>query len=71
MPQVVQVVVYPAAPDGGRRVRVAGSFVGMAYTVIDIVEFLRGAGLEDVEPEDVVSAEWIEWRGGGPGAWVH
>ncbi|MFC9283182.1 hypothetical protein [Streptomyces collinus] len=66
-----QVVVYPCAPDGGRRVRVGGSFVGMAYTVIDVVEFLRGAGLEDVEPEDVVSAEWIEWRGGGPGDWVH
>ncbi|MFF7974269.1 hypothetical protein [Streptomyces sp. NPDC007905] len=66
-----KVIVYPPAPDGGRRVRVADSFVGMAYTILDIVEFLRGAGLEDVEPEDVAGAEWIEWRGGGPGDWVH
>ncbi|MEV7687804.1 hypothetical protein ACFW1F_20065 [Streptomyces bungoensis] len=64
-----QVIVYPPAEDGGRRVRVADSFAGMAYTVIDLVEFLRRAGLGDVEPEDVLGAEWIEWRGGGPQDW--
>jgi hypothetical protein len=66
-----QVIVYPPAEDGGRRVRVGRSFAGMAYTIIDIVEFLRAAGLEDVEPDDVSNAEWIEWRGGGPEAWTH
>jgi hypothetical protein len=66
---VPQVIVYPPAEDGGRRVRVGPAFAGMAYTVIDIVEFLRAAGMDDVEPEDVTSAEWIEWRGGGPAAW--
>ncbi|MFJ3229783.1 hypothetical protein [Streptomyces sp. NPDC086787] len=63
------VVVYPPAEDGGRRVRVGEQFVGMAYTLLDIVEFLRRAGLEDVEPEDVAGAGWVEWRDGGPRTW--
>ncbi|PKW12073.1 hypothetical protein SAMN05428944_0686 [Streptomyces sp. 1222.5] len=66
-----QVTVFPPAEDGGRRVRIGRSFAGMAYTLIDIVEFLRAAGLEDVEPADVTNAEWIEWRGAGPETWEH
>ncbi|MFE0510116.1 hypothetical protein [Streptomyces sp. NPDC058964] len=65
------VIVYPPADDGGRRIRLGSQFVGMAYTLLDIAEFLRRAGLDDVEPEDVAAADWVEWRGGGPGAWEH
>ncbi|MGW3667801.1 hypothetical protein [Streptomyces sp. NPDC005141] len=65
------VVVYPPAADGGRRVRVAARFVGMAYTLVDIAEFLGGAGMDEVDASDVRAAEWIEWRGGGPGVWDH
>ncbi|AVH60034.1 MULTISPECIES: hypothetical protein [Streptomyces] len=64
------VVIYPPGEDGGRRVRVGAEFVGMAYTILDVVEFLRGAGLEDVEPEDVADEDWVEWRAVGPGAWL-
>ncbi|MEU6371252.1 hypothetical protein ABZ876_37650 [Streptomyces sp. NPDC046931] len=66
-----RVIVYPPAEDGGRRVRVDNQFVGMAYTLLDVAEFLRRAGLEGVEPqpEDVASAGWVEWRGGGPDVW--
>ncbi|MGW0818782.1 hypothetical protein ACWD00_37230 [Streptomyces viridiviolaceus] len=64
------VVIYPPAEDGGRRVRVDGAFVGMAYTLLDIAEFLRRAGLEDVEASDVEGASWIEWHGGGPDVWT-
>ncbi len=63
------VVVYPPMTDGGRRVRVGRSFVGLAYTLVDVAEFLRRAGMDDVEASDVAVAGWIEWRGGGPGAW--
>jgi hypothetical protein len=63
------VVIYPPAEDGGRRVRVGDRFVGMAYTLLDVAEFLSRAGMEDVEASDVAAAEWIEWRGGGPQAW--
>ncbi|MFJ3664637.1 hypothetical protein ACIPPM_29760 [Streptomyces sp. NPDC090119] len=66
------VVIYPPAPDGGRRVRVGDRFVGLAYTVLDVVEFLRRAapeGLASVEEADVVSAGWVEWRGAGPREW--
>lgn len=69
MASSLPVTVYPPAADGGRRVRVGDRFVGLAYTLLDIVEFLRRAGLEDVEPEDVAAAGWVEWRGGGPDAW--
>ncbi|MEU8976389.1 hypothetical protein AB0D11_45815 [Streptomyces monashensis] len=66
MTEIPQVAVYPAAEDCGRRVRVGSRFVGMAYTLHDIVEFLRRTGVEDVEPEDVTSADRVEWRGAGP-----
>lgn len=68
------IVIYPPASDGGRRVRVDGHFVGMAYSLLDIVEFLRLAGLEQVD-EDQVDEDWvrqsglIEWRGPGAGEW--
>ncbi|GGX82565.1 hypothetical protein GCM10010515_57620 [Streptomyces fructofermentans] len=65
------VVVYAPAADGGRRVRVAEGFVGMAYTLVDVAEFLQRAGMDDVEACDVRTANWIEWRGGGPGVWDH
>ncbi|MEV8048348.1 hypothetical protein ACF06D_13440 [Streptomyces griseoluteus] len=66
------VVIYPPAPDGGRRVRVGDRFVGMAYTVLDVVEFLRRAGpegLASVEEADIVGAGWVEWQGAGPREW--
>ncbi|MEV5788573.1 hypothetical protein [Streptomyces sp. NPDC052192] len=65
------VVVYPPTADGGRRVRLHQGFVGMAYTFLDIAEFLRRAGMEDIEASDVRTADWIEWRDGGPGVWDH
>ncbi|MEV6833522.1 hypothetical protein AB0N17_03155 [Streptomyces sp. NPDC051133] len=67
---MVQVVVYPPAQDGGRRVRVGDRFVGMAYTLLDVAEFLEQAGLDIEDPEDVVAADWVEWRGGGPEVWL-
>ncbi|WBO68868.1 hypothetical protein [Streptomyces camelliae] len=70
MTETPQVVIYPPADDGGRRVRVGGRFVGMAYTLLDVVEFLRRAGSEAVEPEDVASAACVEWRGTGPDVWA-
>ncbi|MCT7353444.1 hypothetical protein N4P33_14840 [Streptomyces sp. 15-116A] len=64
------VVIYPPASDGGRRVRVGARFIGMAYGVLDVVEFLRLAGLEEVDDDWVRQSELVEWRGGGPGHWV-
>ncbi|MFB7504670.1 MULTISPECIES: hypothetical protein [Streptomyces] len=70
MTEIPQVVVYPPADDGGRRVRVGSRFVGMAYTLYDIVEFLNRTGSQDLDPEDVASADWVEWRGSGPDVWA-
>ncbi|MFE1840626.1 hypothetical protein [Streptomyces sviceus] len=63
------VVIYPPASDGGRRVRVDDRFVGLAYMVLDIVEFLRRVGLDDVDEVWVEQSALIEWRGGGPEEW--
>ncbi|MGW6907861.1 hypothetical protein [Streptomyces sp. NPDC054940] len=63
------VVVYPPAEDGGRRVRVDDHFLGMAYGLLDVAEFLRRAGIEDADPGYVRLSGLIEWRGGGPEVW--
>lgn len=65
------VIVYPPDEDGGRRVRIDGEISGRAFSLADVVEFLRRAGLETVDDTDVVRADWITWRGGGPLVWEH
>lgn len=69
MTSVPSIAIYPPAEDGGRRVRAADRFLGMAYGILDIVEFLRLAGLEDVDEDWVRQSPLIEWRGGGPEEW--
>ncbi|MEU9438138.1 hypothetical protein [Streptomyces sp. NPDC048252] len=64
------VVIYPPVEDGGRRVRMDDRFVGLAYGLLDIVEFLRLAGLDDVDDLWVQESGLIEWRGGGPDVWA-
>ncbi|WP_432054517.1 hypothetical protein [Streptomyces sp. bgisy022] len=63
------IVIYPPASDGGRRVRAGGRFLGMAYGLLDVVEFLRLAGLENVDDDWVRQSAVIEWRGGDAGSW--
>ncbi|MEU0658560.1 hypothetical protein [Streptomyces lavendulocolor] len=60
------VIVYPPSPTGGRRVRADGEILGLAYSLTDLVEFLRRAGLEGLDEYDVTQSPLIEWRGGGP-----
>ncbi|GGX75540.1 hypothetical protein [Streptomyces anandii] len=62
------VIVHPPSPTGGRRVRVNGEILGLAYSVTDVAEFLRRAGL-DVDPVEVSVSPLIDWRGGGPEYW--
>jgi hypothetical protein len=64
------VAVYPPTEDGGRRVRIDGHFVGIAYSVRDVAAFMQEAGLQDWDEMDVVRSSLIEWRGGGPDAWT-
>jgi len=69
MASVMPVVVYPPDEDGGRRVRFDGEILGRAYGLRDIAEFLRRAGIEDVDESYVAEFGLIEWRGGGPEEW--
>lgn len=63
------IVIYPPATDGGRRVRVGGHFLGMAYGLLDVVEFLQDAGIDYADETYAEASALIEWRGGGPTAW--
>ncbi|MFE3378776.1 hypothetical protein [Streptomyces anulatus] len=65
----LRVVVSPPSSTGGRRVRVDGTILGLAYGLADVAEFLRRAGLEGVSEADVEQSELVEWRGGGPDVW--
>ncbi|MFF2384440.1 hypothetical protein [Streptomyces sp. NPDC058108] len=65
------VIVYPPGDDGGRRVRVGERFLGMAYGLLDVADFLRRAGLGEADPRVVAASPSIEWRGGGPDFWGH
>ncbi|MGC9536537.1 hypothetical protein [Streptomyces sp. UG1] len=71
MASVMPVVVYPPDEYGGRRVRIDGELLGRAYSLRDVAEFLRRAGVEDVDETDVEQSGLIEWRGGGPNVWKH
>jgi hypothetical protein len=62
---VVHPVVDAIAPF--RRVEILGVQVGKAYRVVDVSEFSRWAGLEDVDPYD---PEQVSWLGGGPDVWA-
>ncbi|GAA4146861.1 hypothetical protein ACPCSL_08800 [Streptomyces griseoincarnatus] len=64
------VVIYPPAGDGGRRVRAGPHFLGMAYTLLDVVEFLRLAGRDDADDNWLRQSRLVEWRGGGPDTWT-
>ncbi|MFI7311588.1 hypothetical protein [Streptomyces hygroscopicus] len=64
-----RIVVQPPSPSGGRRVRVDGTILGVAYGITDFLEFLRRAGLKDVESLDLEDSALVVWRGGGPDVW--
>ncbi|MCZ7413026.1 hypothetical protein [Streptomyces sp. WMMC897] len=63
-----RIIVQPPSPGGGRRVRVDGQILGIAYSEQDLLEFLRRAGL-DPDDVDLEDPELLEWRGGGPDEW--
>lgn len=49
--------------------RVGGEILGMAHSLRDVTEFLRRAGMDDLEDSDVAVSGMIDWRGGGPDLW--
>ncbi len=58
-----------AEPRRRQAVAIRGEYAGIAYHLLDVVEFLRRAGL----PESDTTLDdpgLIEWRGGGPEAWA-
>ncbi|MDX2649202.1 hypothetical protein PV341_37705 [Streptomyces sp. PA03-1a] len=64
-----RVIVMPPSTGGGRRVRVDGEILGIAYHLRGFQEFLRRAGL-DPDAIDLADPDLVEWRGAGPGVWT-
>lgn len=64
------VVVHPVVSENVerpfRRVDMLGTQVGKAFTAADVVEFMRRAGLENVDVDD---PEIVRWEGGGSDVW--
>ncbi|MFD5543691.1 hypothetical protein ACFWIJ_39295 [Streptomyces sp. NPDC127079] len=48
---------------------IRGEYVGTARHLLDVVEFLRRAGLPEASTT-VDDPELIEWQGIGPSAWT-
>lgn len=60
---MARIIIQEPSPTGGRRVRVDGTILGLAWSDRDVIEFLRRAGLPDAEPL-LDDPAWVEWRGG-------
>ncbi|MGW1712081.1 hypothetical protein [Streptomyces sp. NPDC002156] len=63
---VPSIVVHPPALDGSRRVTAGDETLGVASHLDDVVEALRLADLEWIDPE---TSDLVEWQGGGPEDW--
>lgn len=63
-----RIVVEPVVGIG-RRVRVDGEILGIAYAPPDVLEFLRRAGL-DPDQVDLTDRHLFDWHGGGPDVWA-
>jgi hypothetical protein len=66
-PHRAHVVVHGAAPGPRpyRTVEILGNRVGKAYSLADVEELCRRAGLE-VDPTDPAN---VTWEDGGPDDW--
>lgn len=48
---------------------IRGEHAGTATGPADLLEFLRRAGLEDLDALDLRRPELVQWRGAGPDRW--
>ncbi|MGW6398001.1 hypothetical protein [Streptomyces sp. NPDC055134] len=60
---VVPIVVHRPSRTGGRRVTAHGQILGLAHSDLEVVEFLRRAGLPDAETL-LDDPAWVKWHGG-------
>nr|MDT0521630.1 hypothetical protein [Streptomyces sp. DSM 41633] len=71
MADQTEIVIHPVSPRAGAKSRRTRSVWtrtwARAFTPADVSEFLRRAGLEDV---DLSEDGPIRWEGGGPEVWT-
>ncbi|MCC3777634.1 hypothetical protein [Streptomyces sp. UNOB3_S3] len=68
MSKPARIIIHPPLASGGRQVTIGAEFLGVAYGIVDVLEYLGRAGLDmnDLRLED---PSLVEWREGGPGVW--
>ncbi|WP_405997351.1 hypothetical protein [Streptomyces sp. NBC_00829] len=59
------IVVHRISPSGGRRVTVRDQIMGLAHSDLQLLEFLRRAGLPDADAL-LDDPTWTEWVGDRP-----
>lgn len=64
-----RIVIHAPDEQGGRRVHVDGTILGMAFGEADLREFLRRAGFEAWDDIDITDTGMFRWEGGGPETW--
>ncbi|MFF2191696.1 hypothetical protein [Streptomyces sp. NPDC058157] len=65
-----RIVIHRPGDDGGRRVHVDGTILGMAYSEMDLREFLRRVALPDWDAVDIEDRMLFRWEGPGPESWA-
>ncbi|MFG2984939.1 hypothetical protein ACGFYQ_27395 [Streptomyces sp. NPDC048258] len=64
-----RIVIHQPDDQGGRRVHVDGTILGMAYSENDLRELLRRVELPGWDGIDITDGSLFRWEGGGPESW--
>ncbi|MFE4860485.1 hypothetical protein [Streptomyces sp. NPDC056670] len=59
------IIVHRPLGRGGRHVSALGQDIGVAYSDLDVIEFLRQSGIDETDAEAMVDGDSpeIEWQG--------
>ncbi|WP_060178002.1 hypothetical protein [Streptomyces sp. IMTB 1903] len=64
-----RVVIHRPDDEGGRRVHIDGTILGLARSEGDLREFLRRVELPGWEDVDLTDSSLFKWEGPGPESW--
>ncbi|MFE3861090.1 hypothetical protein ACFXPT_11735 [Streptomyces goshikiensis] len=65
-----RIVMHAPDEQGGRRVHVDGTILGLAHSKRDLREFLRRVELPGWEDVDLTDRSLFKWEGPGSESWA-